>query len=208
MIEHRIETTGDESFLTALTNAGFPTLSVHEIRQRYNPLPTGLIGLLIEWIPRLSVCEQEAVTWTLLAAPQCAVDGIAIANLYDTTPSIPLKAALAAVIHQTRPRGIDEWLASAVSECHSETARNFLAAAIAKTQPAERAIPVLLKVFEVTPLAAVHPLAKIGSLEVRDVLAAKLPSATGPLRREIRQAIARIERRITKASRRPTIAKR
>ena len=65
--------------------------------------------------------------------------------------------------------------------------------------PRDRAMPVLLEVFHDDPLAAVHPLGKVGDSGVRDILAAKLPTATGPLRREIRQAIARIERRLAMA---------
>lgn len=189
-------------FLTALAEAGFPVSSVAAIRDRYDSLPSGLAELLLEWIPRLEDPRlQEAVTWVLLAARKGTLDGAKLSGLFDATTNDDLKRALAAVIHQTRPRNIDEWLITAVRDRRSGASRNLLAAAAAEMLPAERAVPVLLEVFRDAPLAAVHPLGKVGDSRVRDVLAAALTTATGPLRRELRQAIARIERRLTKTGR-------
>ncbi len=183
----------------ALAEAGFPVSSVAEIRDRYDPLPSGLAALLLEWIPRLEDRRlQESVAWALLAARSGTLDGAALAELFDSTTDDDLKRAVASVIHQTRPRNIDEWLLAAVRDRRSGASRNLLAAAVAKMMPPERAVPVLLEVFQDAPLAAVHPLGKVGDRSVRDVLAAVLPTAIGPLRRELRQAMARIKRRMAK----------
>lgn len=193
----------DESrLLAALAEAGFPVLSVAAIREGYDPLPSGLAALLLEWIPWLEDRRlQESVAWVLLAAPKGTLDGAKLSELFDAATNDELKRAIASVIHQTRPRNIDEWLIAAVRDRRSRDSRNLLAAAAAKMLPPERAAPVLLEVFHDAPLAAVHPLGKVGDSNVHDVLAAALPTATGPLRRELRQAIARIERRLAKGRR-------
>ena len=184
-------------FRAALAQAGFSVPSVAALRDQYNSLPSGLAALLLEWIPRLEDRRlQESVAWALLAARSGTLDGAALAELFDAATNDELKRAIASVIHQTRPRNIDEWLITAVRDRRSGASRNLLAAAVAKMLPPERAVPVLVEVFHNAPLAAVHPLGKVGDSNVRDVLAAALPTATGPLRRELRQAIARIERRL------------
>lgn len=189
-------------FLTALSDAGFPVSSVAAIRDQYDSLPSGLAALLLEWIPRLEDRRlQESVAWALLAARSGTLDGAVLAELFDATTNDDLKRAIASVIHQTRPQNIDEWLLAVVRDRRSGASRNLLAAAVAKMLPPERAVPALLEVFQDAPLAAVHPLGKVGDGRVGDILAEALPTATGPLRRELRQAIARIERRIVKARR-------
>jgi hypothetical protein len=187
-------------FFAALADAGFPVSSVAAIRERFDSLPTTLAELLLAWIPRLDdVRSQESVAWALLAAPKGTLDGAKLAALFDAAASDDLKHALAAVIHQTRPRNLDEWLLAAVRDRSSGTARSHLAAAVSKMLPPERAIPALLEVFADAPLAAAHPLGKIGDARVQEILVTALTTATGPLRRELRQAIARIKRRLAKA---------
>ena len=189
----------DTQFFAALSDAGFPVSSIAAIRDQFDRLPTGLAELLLDWIPRLEGSPlQEPMAWVLLAAPKGALDGTKLAELFDSTTRIELKQALAAVIHQTRPRNLDEWLLVAVRDRRSEAAQRLLAAAVATMLPAERAIAVLIEVFEDAPLAAVHPLGKVGDVRVRDFLVTQQPTASGPLRRELRQAIARIERRLAK----------
>ena len=211
-----------DRFLSALAEAGFPVSSVAAIRDQYDSLPSGLAALLLEWIPRLEDRRlQESVAWALLAARSGTLDGAALAELFDTVADAAgvrqqetgcadagsvghdddLKRAIASVINQTRPRNIDEWLIAVVRDRRSGASRNLLAAAVAKMLPPERAVPVLLKVFHEAPLAAVHPLGKVGDSSVREFLAAQQPSATGSLRRELRQAIARIDRRLEKRRR-------
>ena len=189
----------EAQFLAALVASGFEVSSVAEIHVQYESLPSGLAELLIAWIPRLEDSRlQESVTWALLAAPKETLNGSTLAELFDAATTNEVKWAIAAVINQTRPRNIDEWLIEAVRDRRSGNARRLLAAAVAKMLPAERAVPVLLEVFEAVPLAAVHPLGRIGDRQVRNFLAANQSTATGPLRRELRQAIASIERRLAK----------
>ena len=190
-------------FFTALAEGGFPVSSVAAIREQYDPLPNRLAVLLLEWIPRLEDCRlQESVAWALLAAPQGTLDGTVLAKLFDSASSHELKWVIASVINQTRPRDVEEWLLVAVRDRRAGASLNLLAAAIAKMVTSERAVPVLLEVFDDAPLAVVHPLGKLGGVEVREFLAAKLPLVTGPLRREVRQAISRIDRRLAKARQR------
>lgn len=194
----------EAQFIAALTEAGFPVSSVAGIRDQYRSLPSHLAELLLEWIPRLEDRKlQESVMWVLLAAPKGTLSGTTLAELFDAAND-ELKRAIAAVVHQTRPRDIVEWLIAAVHDRRSENARSLLAAAVAKMLPVERATPVLIEVFRDAPLAAVHPLGMVGDRCVRDFLSAKQPTATGPLRRELRQAIARIDRRLAKAQRKQT----
>jgi hypothetical protein len=179
----------ETQFLVALVEAGFPVSSVAAIRDQYDSLPSGLAVFLLEWIPRLEDCRlQESVTWALLAAPQGMLDGAVLTKLFDSATNEELKWAVASVINQTRPRDVEEWLLEAVSDHRSGAARHLLAAAIAKMVSSERAVPVLLKIFYDAPLAVVHPLGKIGDSSVREFLIAQQPTATGPLRRELRQA--------------------
>ena len=189
-------------FLSALSVAGFPVPSIAAIREQFHPLPTAFAELLLEWIPRLEDSRlQESVAWVLLAAPKGTLNGTALANVFDAATSDELKRAIAAVINQVRPHNIEEWLIAAVRDRRAGDARGLLAAAIAKMLPPMRAMPVLMDVFEEAPLAVVHPLGKVGDSSVREALAARLPTATGPLRRELRQAIACIERRLANARR-------
>lgn len=189
-------------FLLALAEASFPSLSVDDIRRQYNPLPQQLVLLLIDWIPRIEHPSlQESVAWVLLAVPKRSLDGRLLIPIFDTTKNDQLKWALADVIEQTRPQNIEDWLLVSVRDRRSGSARNLLASAVAKMLPAERAVPVLLEVFGDVPLAAAHSLGKVGDSSVRDFLIVQQPSATGPLRRELRQAIARIERRLAKTRR-------
>lgn len=192
----------ETQFLTALAEAGFSVSSVAAIRDQYDPLPSGLAVLMLEWIPRLEDCQfQESVAWALLGAPQGMLDGAVLGQLFDAATDEGLKWAIASVINQTRPQNIELWLLDAVSNRQSGASRNLLAAAIAKMVALERAVPVLMEVFHDAPLAAVHPLGKLGDSHVKEFLIAQQPNATGPLRRELRQAIARIERRLEKARR-------
>jgi hypothetical protein len=194
-------------FLAALTDAGFPVPSIAAIREQYDPLPNGLAELLLEGIPRLEDRRlQESVAWALLAARKGTLDGAKLSELFDSATNDDLKRAIASVIHQTRPRNIDEWLLAVVCDRRTGASRNLLSAAVAEMLPAKRAMPVLLEVFHDAPLAAVHPLGKVGDSAARDVLAAALPMAIGSLRRELRQAIARIERRLAKAQRNRPVA--
>ena len=189
----------EAQFLDALVASGFEVSSVAEIRTRYESLPSDLAKLLLAWIPRWEDSRlQESATWALLAAPKETLDGDMLAELFDAATTDELKWAIAAVINQTRPRNIDEWLIKAVRDRRSGNARRLLAAAVAKMLPTERAVPVLLEVFEDAPLVAVHPLGRVGDSHVRDFLVANQSAATGPLRRELRQAIASIERRLAK----------
>ena len=191
------ERSAEARFLAALAEAGFPVSSVAGIRQQFDSLPSRLAALLLEWIPRLEDRRlQESVAWALLAAPTGTLEGVALGELFDTATHDELKRAIAAVINQTRPRQIEEWLIATVRDPRSGASRNLLAAAIAKMLPPERAVPVLIDLFHDVPLAAVHPLGKVGDSGVRDFLTATLTTARGPLRRELRQAIARIERRL------------
>lgn len=193
---------GEAQLLGAFAEAGFPVSSVAAIREQFHPLPTALAELLLEWIPRLEDRRlQESMVWVLLGAPKEILNGLVLAEVFDAATSDELKRAIAAVIHQTRPLDIDEWLLVAVRDRRSGNARGLLAAAVAKMLSAERAVPVLIEVFRDAPLAAVHPLGKVGDCGVRDLLAAHQPTATGPLRRELRQAIARIERRLANLKR-------
>lgn len=197
-----LERSEETRFLAALAGAGFPASSIAAIRDQYDSLPSGLAGLLLEWIPRLEDCRlQESVAWALLAAPQGTLDGAALAKLFDAATSDVLKYAIASVINQTRPRDVEAWLLEAVRDCRAGASRNLLAGAIAKMVSPDRAVPVLMTIFHDAPLAVVHPLGKVGDSRVRDFLVAQQSSATGPLRRELRQAIARIERRLAKVRR-------
>ncbi len=189
-------------FLASLAEAGFSVSSVEDIRQQFDPLPNSLADFLLEWIPRLEDRRlQESVAWALLAAPQGILDGMVLAELFDSATNEELQRAIASVINQTRPRNIEEWLIEAVRDRRAGASRNLLAMAVAKMLPPERAVPVLIEVFHDAPLAAVHPLGTVGRENEREFLAAQLSSASGPLRREIRQAIALIDRRLAKASR-------
>src|SRR5712691_3839908 len=184
-------------FLATLAEAGFAVSSVAGIRRQFDPLPNALAALLLEWIPRLEDQRlQESVVWALLAAPKATLDGAALAELFAAATNDDLKRAIAAVINQSRPQDIDEWLIAAVRDRRSGAARHLLAAAVAKMLPLERSLPVLIDLFYDVPLAAVHPLGKVGDSGVRDFLTATLSTARGPLRRELRQAIARIDRRL------------
>lgn len=195
-----LDRNADPQFLDALSAAGFPVSSVAAIRDQYDPLPRGLAALLLEWIPRLEDRRhQESVAWALLGASRGMLDGPVLGQLFDSATDEGLKWAIASVINQTRPQNIESWLLDAVKNQQTGTSRNLLAAAIAKMVSAERAVPVLLDVFHDSPLAAVHPLGKLGDSRVKEFLIAQQPTATGPLRRELRQAIARIKRRLEKS---------
>lgn len=187
-------------FLQALAVAGYPFSAASDIRERFRPLPDRLAILLIDWLPRLTDSRlQETVAWSLLAARKRTLDGRRLAVLFDETSNVELKTALAAVFNQTRPLNSADWLIAALGRTESVATRNLLASAIAKWLPAEESEPALLSVFDQTPLAVVHPLSKVGGGDVRDLLARRLVTATGPLRRELRQAIKRIERRLAKS---------
>ena len=59
----------EAQFLSVLSASGFPISSLAAIRDQYDPLPSGLAELLLEWIPRLEDRRlQESVA--LLAAPK------------------------------------------------------------------------------------------------------------------------------------------
>ena len=195
-----LDRNADPQFLAALAAAGFPVSSVVMIRDQYDPLPSRLAALLLEWIPRLEDRRhQESVAWALLGAPQGMLDGAVLGKLFDSVTDEGLKWAIASVINQTRPQNIETWLLNAVRNRQAGASRNLLAAAIAKMVTPERAVPVLMEVFRDVPLAAVHPLGKLGDSHVKEFLIAQQPNATGPLRRELRQAIARIKRRLAKS---------
>ncbi len=186
-------------FLAALSEAGFPVATVEEIRQRYKPLPKQLSQLIIDWIPRIEhPAAQQWVAWALLAAPKRSLDGRSLTPLFDATKNDELKWAIADVIEQTRPQHLEGWMITAIKNWRSGNSRNLLASAIAKMLPTDQAVSVLIEVFDDIPMGAAHPLGKVGGEKVREFLTAKLPSATGPLRREIRQAIASIDRRLAK----------
>ncbi len=192
----------EAKFLNALEVAGFPVTSVSEIRERYRPLSDRMAILLIDWLPRLGDWRlQETIAWSLLAARKRTLDGSCLAAMFDETSNSELKTALAAVFNQTGPLNSTDWLMTTLGRTESVAARNLLASAISKWLPVERSLPALLSIFDVAPLAVVHPLGKVGGGEVRDLLASQLATATGPLRRELRQAIKRIERRLAKTQR-------
>ncbi len=193
----------EAQFLAALAGAGFPVSSVAAIRERYDPLPSGLAELLLEWIPRLEDRRlQESVVWALLAVRKGTLDGAKLSELFDSATNDDLKRAIASVIQQTRPRNIEEWLLLAVRDRRSGNSRHLLAAAVSKMLPPERARPVLVEAFQNAPLAIVHALGKVGDESVRAFFVSQLPTATGPLQRELRQAISRIERQLEKVRRR------
>lgn len=187
-------------FLQILADAGFPVSSVSELRERFRPLPDRLAMLLIDWLPRLADSRlQETVAWSLLAARKQTLDGRRLAALFDETSNAEIKTALAAVFNHRGPLNSAEWLITTLGRTDSAATRNLLASAIAKWLPVEQSLPTLLSIFDLAPLAVVHPLGKVGGADVRDLLASRLATATGPLRRELWQAIKRIERRLAKS---------
>ena len=137
----------------------------------------------------------------MLTARKRTLDGRCLAALFDETSNAELKTALAAVFNQAGPLHSADWLMAALRRTESVAAQNLLASAIAKWLPAEQSLPALLSIFDQVPLAVVHPLGKVGGEEVREVLKLRLATATGPLRRELRQSIKRIERRLAKSQR-------
>ena len=161
---NEIGSSAEGALLVALTEAGFPVSSVAALRDQFDMLPCPLAALLLAWIPRLADRRlQESVMWALLSAPTGSLDGVALTELFDATEHDELKWAIAAVINQTRPQHVDEWLMTAVCDPRSGAARNHLASAIAKMVSPEQARPVLLELFCDAPLAAVHPLSKVGN---------------------------------------------
>lgn len=190
----------EAQLLAAISEAGFPVPSVAAIRDQYSPLPSGLAALLLEWIPRLEDRRlQESVAWALLAARSGTLDGAALAELFDAATNDELKRAIASVINQTRPRNIDEWLIAAVRDRRSGDSRNLLAAAVAKMLLPERAVPVLLDVFRDAALGG-----RASARQSRGQRRARRSRGGGfngdwSFAARLRQAIARIERRLAKA---------
>jgi hypothetical protein len=187
---------GEVELLRGLALRGYPADSLQELVERHVPLPEDLSESLLEGLAAIpDTALQEAVVRALGAA-RAPFDVQPLVRLFEKTPSEPLRWAIANTLAELRPLGIRQWLLDAVQNAANGKAREMLALAVARTNPADVANRVLLGLLDEMPGHAARALAESGTAAERRVLQARLVSAKGWVKKEIDRAVRAISQRV------------
>ena len=191
----RVVRAGEDKVLNDLANRGYPAESLSDLVNRHAPLPADLSGALLESLAATSdPALQEAIVRALGAA-RTAIDVQPLVQLFEGATSDSLRWAIANTFAELRPSGIGEWLLEALQTPTYGKAREMLALAVARTNPAAHANPVLLDLLDEMPGHVALALAESGTTDELTVLKERAASAKGWIKTELEKAVRAIRRR-------------
>jgi hypothetical protein len=193
----------DQAAVRRLAARGVHVTSIEELGRQV-PLSGQAIGVLRELLSE-SMSEtsseatrrfQEAIVATLghATVPMSAGE---LTRLFDLSTDENLRWTIANTLAEAETDAPEEWLVERVKEASSGRGREMLVLAVARRLQRDRALPVVRSVFpSLAPLAALA-LGEIGTEE--DLAFLKVAGdeqGEAWVRREIKKAIAKIERRL------------
>jgi HEAT repeat protein len=174
---------------------GYSVTAVHELAQRYAPLPPSVVGMLLVWLPRMTDTGVQEEIVRVLAAAKDPFPGAVLVELFEATPVELLRWAIANTIAEARPTGIAEWVAQALLDKRYGKAREMLALATARLVDRERANVILQSLLDDLPLHVPLALGEVGDEHAARLLEERLKGAKGAQRKELERALRRIRKK-------------
>jgi hypothetical protein len=181
--------------LRELAIAGAPVTALHELPARYAPLPSSIVRVLLDWLPRIPDAHVQEQMIRALAAAKDPFAGTVLVELFDASQIELLRWAIANTIAEARPTGIAAWVAQALVDKRNGKAREMLALASARLLDRARATLLLQSMLDELPLHAAKALGEVGDEAVARVLEERLRKAKGVQRKELEHAIRKIRRK-------------
>lgn len=181
--------------LGELHSRGYPAESLSELRQKYVPLPTEIVEILLKWLPLLAEpALQEQIVRNLVNVEAPFDPGVLI-RLFESTLSEAVRWAIANTLAELRPLSAREWVIDALRNRQYGRAREMLPLALARIAPSDEANRVIAEVFDEMPAHAAIGLAESGGALELELIKARTECEKGWVRKELQRAAKRIERR-------------
>ncbi|HTE47908.1 MAG TPA: hypothetical protein VK636_21885 [Gemmatimonadaceae bacterium] len=181
--------------LDELAANGYSITGLHELAQRYAPLPASVVAALLDWLPRVGDPGVQEEIVRALAAANAPFPGVVLTELFEATPVELLRWAIANTIAEARPTGVDTWVAQALLNEQYGRAREMLTLAAARLVDRENANAILQSLLDEFPLHVPMALGEIGDERAARLLEARLEGAKGAQRKELESALRRIRKR-------------
>lgn len=191
----------EQRLLEEIRSSGADAESLAGLVQRYAPLSTPIANALLRYLQKNeNSVLAESIARALGAAGE-AFDPTPLTKLFEQSASDSLRWAIANTFAELRPLRLKQWLRQAAIDRRNGKAREMLALAVARTLPAAEACQVLTSLFEDMPGHVAKALAECGGPVERAFLRAAAARTNGWARKEISDAIKRIDLRIAKSKR-------
>jgi hypothetical protein len=181
--------------LAELREVGFAVSSLGELRQRYGPLTTEAIRVLLRWLPHVTALSiQEAIVRDLAYVTE-TFDVRPLLTVFERTSSESLRWAIANTLAELRPLDARSWVTQALGRREFGRAREMLPLALSRIAPREIANAILLEHLDEMPGHVALGLAESGGPAEAEVLRRKAAGEKGWIRKELERAIRKIEKR-------------
>lgn len=116
-----------EPLVTKLQELGLQGGSLHEIVQRFAPLPGDAIEVLLAGLVELNDARAKETVIRALGAARTPFDGRPLMVCFERTDDEGLKWAILNTVALARPHSIDDWLSSIAGTPAGETLRKLAA---------------------------------------------------------------------------------
>lgn len=181
--------------LADLEMAGFSVRSIDELLATHSPLPSEAVQILLRWLGRLTVPSLQDLIVRGLAYVEEPFDVRPLLALFEQTSSESLRCVIANTLAELRPLNVVEWVSQALNNREYGRAREMLPLALARIAPNNVANAILLEHLEEMPGHVALGLAESGCDAEKEAMKRKALSEKGWVRRELKRAVNRIEKR-------------
>ena len=182
--------------LADLSDAGYESANLNDLVERYAPLPQDVAKILRRWLSQISEPTVKEQIVRSLAASAERFPGTELVATFETATAESLRWAIANTMAESRPSGLERWLAGALSNEHYGKAREMLLVAAARLLSPVEANMLILPFLRRMPLHAAKALAESGGLNELAVLEERLGVTKGMEHKEIERAIRKIRKRL------------
>lgn len=187
-----------QPLVAELNDIGYAISDLRDLVRGYAPLPDDAVGVLLAWMPRIRDLAVKEQVIRSLGASAKTFPGAELIATFEATESEPLRWAIANTISLAVPRGLERWLAGALSNERYGNARQMLVIAAARMLSPSEANTLILPLISQMPLHVAKALAETGGSRELHILEERLGTATGIERKALQRAIRKIEKRLSK----------
>jgi hypothetical protein len=200
----------EKPILKDLLDAGYEFSSLDELVNRKILLPDEVVQVLLKWIPRIEdKSVLEMAMRSIAAAEKRSFGGKVLAERFDKAEFTDdeIRWVIANAIEAALPTNITEWIIQTIQTDKHCEGKGLLCAALVKMIPKEKAIPIILSVFDQSPVWAATILRKYGNASHLELLQSKEAIYTEKVSKEkkgtfhynaVKLALKEIQKTITK----------
>jgi hypothetical protein len=152
--------------------------------------------VLLAWLPRVQDDRIKESLIRALGAAKEPYDGAPLVRCFLEDMSGTLRWPIANTIAESRPFGVADWLAEAVTNQSFGTARQLLVIALARLCPAERSLPILTSRLGELPGHVAIAIGEVGGERELSLLQSRIHEVEGWEKAEFQEAIRKIEIRL------------